>query len=831
MDISQDGSFFVIVTTGGPSTGTLCDTASRWEIGPTTPNQQPTWVNVTGGDTLTAAAVAGPIVYVGGHQRWLNNSFGRNTPGPGAVARDGLAALDVRNGLPLTWNPGRTRGVGVFDLYTTGQGLWATSDTDRFAREFHGRLAFFPVAKGTELPPEVTGQLPGAVVLGGPYTPATGYGDGASYRWFDGAASTSVTRAIPAAAGWSSVRGATMIDSEVFSGTSDGRLQVRTVQGAGFGLPTDVPLNNLTAFSTELRTMTGMAYDRRTGRLYFSLSGSTTLYYRYFSPQSRVVGADRFTVPSVTGLDTGTIAGMFMVGNVLYAARGSDGALQAVTLESTGLVAGSVRVVSSPAIDGRDWRARALLVRTDSALAQPQAPTAGFTVACTRLSCAVDASPSQDADGSITRWSWTFGDGSSGIGQATSHTYAAPGARTITLTVTDNEGMTTSTTRDVVVSNNAPPTARLAVGCELRTCTADVSGSSDPEGTALRADLDWGDGTVVTVAGGRATHEYGADASFDVRLAVTDADGAAATASQSVTVAANKPPVADLQTWCGASSCRLSAQDSHDPDGIVAATTIDMGDGTVVTGTAVAHTYTAGGQYTVTATVTDNRGAATSTSRQVSVGTDVPGIAFRAAARSSGSGTKRPVTVPAQVRAGDGLLMFASTNTATPVATPDGWGLVDTVTIGSLTTSLFSRAALDTDAGTTVVLTTPTIMKVDAQLLAYSGTAADPVAAFAGVGSAEVTQLRAAPDVPVPDPRGWVVSYWADKSSVTTDWTAPDGSSVRGESIGIGSGRVTSLVVDGAAPAGPGTTPGLSAASDAAGARATTWSVALRPGS
>lgn len=285
--------------------------------------------------------------------------------------------------------------------------------------------------------------------------------------------------------------------------------------------------------------------------------------------------------------------------------------------------------------------------------------------------------------------------------------------------------------------NNAPPTARLVVQCELRACTADVSGSSDPEGTALRSDLAWGDGTAVTVAGGRAMHEYAADATFDVRLTVTDADGATATASQSVTVAANKPPVADHQTWCGASSCRVSALGSGDPDGSIAATSIDLGDGTVVTGPVATHTYTVAGTYTVTATVTDNHGAATTTSRQVTVGADVPGISFRAAATSSGSGTKRPVTVPAQVRAGDGLLMFASTNSVTPVATPDGWALVDTVSIGSLTTSLFSRAALDTDAGSTVVLTTPTTMKIDAQLLAYSRTATDPVAAVARVGSDE----------------------------------------------------------------------------------------------
>ena len=152
VDFSPDGSYFVVVATGyipaAPSgIGTdVCDAAARFETDNASPTK-PTWINYTGGDTLLSVAVTGAAVYVQGHQRWVNNPQGAgSTPGPGAVPREGIAALNPTTGLALPWNPGKSRAIGGYELYATSAGLWVGSDGTRFNGEYRRGIAFCSVA-------------------------------------------------------------------------------------------------------------------------------------------------------------------------------------------------------------------------------------------------------------------------------------------------------------------------------------------------------------------------------------------------------------------------------------------------------------------------------------------------------------------------------------------------------------------------------------------------------------------------------------------------------------------------------------------------------------
>jgi hypothetical protein len=169
VDFSPDGSYFAVTATGayagGAPSGTLCDTTTRWEVN--SAGNDPTWADYTGGDTTYGVAIAGGAIYTGGHMRWQNNPFQGDQAGPGAVPREGIAALDPLNGLPLSWNPGRARGVGAQALYATSTGLWVGSDTTKIGkpRETHSRIAFLPLAGGTTTPTVANAALPNDMFL------------------------------------------------------------------------------------------------------------------------------------------------------------------------------------------------------------------------------------------------------------------------------------------------------------------------------------------------------------------------------------------------------------------------------------------------------------------------------------------------------------------------------------------------------------------------------------------------------------------------------------------------------------------------------------------
>jgi len=80
-------------------------------------------------------------------------------------------------------------------------------------------------------------------------------------------------------------------------------------------------------------------------------------------------------------------------------------------------------------------------------------PSAGFSYFCTELSCDFDGSTSLDTDGTVVTYAWDFGDATNGVGVVPSHTYALVGSYSVVLSVTDNDGATSSAAQSVQVSS------------------------------------------------------------------------------------------------------------------------------------------------------------------------------------------------------------------------------------------------------------------------------------------------------------------------------------------------------------------------------------------
>lgn len=548
VSFSPDGSYFVINATGGGH-GTLCDATTRFETQPTNTNAQPTWVDETGGDTVWGITVTNTAVYIGGHNRWNNNPKGSDVARAGAVPRPGLAALDPVSGRPFSWNPGRKPlGVAVFAVLSTSEGLWIGSNTDFVGNYRYKRpkIAFFPYAGGSTPASTATAALPATVYLAGSIATPTppGGSDTLATVAFDGTTATGAS-ANNQGIDFGNWRGAFMVGNKVFYGYTDGYLYSRTFSNNAFGAATQIdPYNDPTwsnidsgngttfrgmvpSLYAQLPTVTGMVYSQ--GRLYYTLSGDSKLYSRWFTPDSGIM--DETVLTASSSVNFSTADGMFVAGGQLYYADRTDGNLRRVAF-TAGTVSGTPTVVSGPGVDAVTWKSRALFL---SGAPANTAPTAAFTSSCTSRSCSLDGSGSSDSDGTIASYTWDFGDGTTGTAATPSHTYAADGTFTATLTVTDDGGATNAVTNTITVTNRAP-TAAITSSCLGLSCTFDGTGSSDSDGTISAYGWDYGDSGNGTAA--TTSHTYSAAGTYSVKLTVTDNGGTSTPLTKSITVAA-----------------------------------------------------------------------------------------------------------------------------------------------------------------------------------------------------------------------------------------------------------------------------------------------------
>jgi PKD repeat protein len=229
--------------------------------------------------------------------------------------------------------------------------------------------------------------------------------------------------------------------------------------------------------------------------------------------------------------------------------------------------------------------------------------------------------------------------------------------------------------------------------------------SYDPDGTIVGYAWDFGDGS--TGSGATPSHSYSIAGIYTVKLNVTDNSGSTAVSTQSITIT-DRPPVVAValsSTTPAPGQAVIITISASDPDGTIATTSVNWGDGTtdLISGppSTDSHSYslangTPSARYTITVTVHDNSGSTSSATPGLTVTDLPPVITWTAPPATSLSGQAVTVTVTSSDPDG----------TVTGVTVNWGDGKVDTLTPGTTTDShTYSLANSSPTATYTITVT------------------------------------------------------------------------------------------------------------------------------
>ena len=219
------------------------------------------------------------------------------------------------------------------------------------------------------------------------------------------------------------------------------------------------------------------------------------------------------------------------------------------------------------------------LASNSSALAAvPNAsPVPAFAYAITGPFVLFNATASEDPDGFIRSFSWSFGDGGTGQRPVLGHTYPAAGSYAVVLFVEDDRGASSSAVRVISIPPFAvtpPPVPAMNASVSGLLVAVHGEESYDPGGSSLSYFWAFGDGS--TALGIRAEHLYEAPGTYGLSLKVVTADGRASFATRALALGSNvsdvEPPLPVVTVRISSRTAVFDASASTDSGGGVHAT-------------------------------------------------------------------------------------------------------------------------------------------------------------------------------------------------------------------------------------------------------------------
>ena len=144
-------------------------------------------------------------------------------------------------------------------------------------------------------------------------------------------------------------------------------------------------------------------------------------------------------------------------------------------------------------------------------------------------------------------YSWSYGDGSTGTGLQSTHTYHSDGTYQVTLTVADSQGNTATGVEPLVVG-----TSPLLDGFTYSRTSAqpseNINFTASARGGTPPYSYSWDFGNGASATGASATYSYATAGPYTVTLTVTDFTDHSNSASQNLTIYSPARPDFELNT-------------------------------------------------------------------------------------------------------------------------------------------------------------------------------------------------------------------------------------------------------------------------------------------
>jgi len=371
------------------------------------------------------------------------------------------------------------------------------------------------------------------------------------------------------------------------------------------------------------------------------------------------------------------------------------------------------------------------------------APTASFSGSPTSGTAPLSVSFSDGSSGPITDWSWTFGDGGTSTAQNPSHTYSSAGTYSVSLTVTGPGGSDTATLTNYISVSEPPPVADFSGSPTSGVVPLSVNFSDASTGAISSWSWTFGDGGTSTAQ--NPSHTYNSTGTYSVSLTVTGPGGSDTLTRTNYISVGNVPPTSSFSGTPTSGDAPLTVNFSDASSGPITSWAWTFGDGGTSTAQNPSHTYTAGGSYSVSLTVTGPGGSDTSTlSNYITVTEPAPTASF------SGTPTS-----------GDAPLFVAFSDASSGAITSWSWTFGD----GGSSTAQNPNHTYNSSGSYSVSLTVTGPGGSDTSTLTNYVTVTDaaPVAGFTGTPTSGTAPLN----VSFSDASSGSVSSWS--------WTFGDG--------------------------------------------------------